>query len=307
MIRLSMGAVALGVALVAAPGLAGASLLDNPGFEVRGAPATITGTFTPALWDTSKVASLNGAVTNDCPLLAAPLGLACGGANGNSVLRVIDSPPQSGENAVRPVFVQQTTVQLPAFAYRFGGEFGIRVQATNGLISPTAASGLPTGQGALNFLETYFAQYTSKAYVEIYAGAVTGANRLARIDVSPSTFSLGDFALGAPNEINTAFAFTTMKEFEGVFTLNATTEVTFRMTVLPDETALPTDIRANFSTDPDVQTVLKSTLRSLVLYADNVFIERTLLEPQPVPAPGALGVFAVALAGLVAVRRRKAA
>ncbi len=306
MTRLSMGAVALGVALVAAPGLAGASLLDNPGFELRGAPATVTGTFTPALWDTSKVASLNGAVTSECSLIAAPLGLACGGANGNSVLRVIDSPSQPGENAVRPVFVQQTTVQLPAFAYRFGGEFGIRVQATSGLISPTAASGLPTGQGELNFLETYFAQYTSKAYVEIYAGAVTDANRLARIDVSPGTFSLGDFALGAPNTGNT-FAFTTMKAFDGIFVLNAKTDVTFRMTVLPDETALPDAIRANFSTDPDVQGVLKSTLRSLVLYADNVFIERTILEPQPVPAPGALGVFAVALAGLVAVRRRKAA
>jgi hypothetical protein len=98
-----------------------------------------------------------------------------------------------------------------------------------------------------------------------------------------------------------------MTVFESVFVLNAPTDVIFRMTVLPDATTLPDDVRDDFSSNSDVQGVLKSTLRTLVLYADNVFLERTRLEPQPVPAPSALGVFAVALAGLVAVRRRKAA
>jgi hypothetical protein len=43
----------------------------------------------------------------------------------------------------------------------------------------------------------------------------------------------------------------------------------------------------------------------VTVYADNLFIERTL-PPEAVPAPGALGLFAVALAGLAAARRRQA-
>jgi hypothetical protein len=168
MIRLTCGAVALGVALAAAPGTASAALLNNPGFEVRGAPSILTGTFATTDWTVSSVGSLNGVVTADCGLQSGALGLACGGRNGQSVLRVIDNPPIGGEaNVVRPVFAEQTVTTLPAAAYRFGGEFAIRVRATNGLLSPTTASGLPTGQGALNFLATYFAQYTSKAYVDI--------------------------------------------------------------------------------------------------------------------------------------------
>lgn len=176
------------------------------------------------------------------------------------------------------------TVALQEGAYRFGGDVAM------------AMWGVAVGDNE------------SEAFLRIYAGEITfgsggapnGASGalLASIDLSPARFATGDFfiTLGATG----AFRGRQFETFEGFFTLDSDSLVTMQLVILPKR-----DSPVTAPPYSDTGNVGRSEASSLTLWADNLFIEATRI--QPVPAPGALGVFAVALAGLALARRRNAA
>lgn len=207
-----------------------------------------------------------------CP---AGFGLGCIG-KGNWVATVNSSLPPGA--LPMPVAMYQT-VDLQAGAYRFGGDFAMSIFTE-----------------AVGDIET-------EAFLRIYAGGITfnsgvptiaGGSLLAAIDLSPGRFDPGDFFSGGAglSPVGSSRQFQT---FDGVFTLANDSLVTMQVVVLPKRTK---PVNPPYSTGDS--GLIRAT--NLTLWADNLFIERTRLEA--VPAPGALAVFAVALAGLVVVRRR---
>lgn len=290
-----MGALALGVALIAAPRAAEANLLLNgsleatvtvkrgsSGFPVPAPPGTPD--FDEVIgfqsWAVSAHNRLGGIAGSACP---AAFGLGCSG-KGNWVATVNSSLPSGA--LPTPVAMYQT-VGLQAGAYRFGGDFAMSIFAV-----------------AVGDIET-------EAFLRIYAGGITfdsfgvptiaGGSVLAAIDLSPGRFDPNDFFIEGMglSPVGKSRRFET---FDEVFTLASDSLVTMQVVILPKRTkpvAMPP------YNDTGSAGLVQAT--NLTLWADNLFIEPTRLEPQPVPAPGALGLFAVALAGLVAVRRRKMA
>jgi len=80
--------------------------------------------------------------------------------------------------------------------------------------------------------------------------------------------------------------------------------VTMRLVVLPRRVSALDPVRCPPASSSDNAAPIEAT--EVTVFADNLFIERTR-PPEAVPAPGALGVFAAALACLVAARRRTTA
>jgi hypothetical protein len=232
-------------------------------------------------WAASAWNGLSGAEGGSCPITVF-------GLNGcilrGNVADIQDSLPAGA--LPRPVALYQT-VELQPGAYRFGGDF------------------------AMSIVNLSLGDNESQAFLRIYQGSIvldgtdprnppigaTGA-LLASIDLSPGQFANTELNL-VHGILNNLLA-RPFETFEGLFEITGTdpVDVTMQLVVLPKRTTPITS--PPYINDPGAARIQATSLR---VYADNLFIERTRL--QPVPAPGALGVFAVALAGLVAVRRRK--
>lgn len=224
-------------------------------------------------WAVSAHNRAGGIEGSTCP---PAFGFGCIG-KGNWVATVNSSLPPGA--LPTPVAMYQT-VDLQAGAYRFGGDFAMSIFAV-----------------AVGDIET-------EALLRIYAGGITfssgvptgaSGSLLASIDLSPGRFDPNDFFITGEglSPLGQSRQFQTFQE---VFLLESDSLVTMQIVVLPK--------RTRTVTTPPYDTGSAGLIQAtnLTLWADNLFIERTRLEA--VPAPGALAVFAVALAGLVAVRRR---
>lgn len=289
--RLSMCAVALGAALLAVPQAAQANFLLNGSLEATVTVGSSAGGFpvpappnTPDFdkriafqhWAASAYNALGGMEGFACP---AAFGAGCSD-KGSYVASMQSDVTASG--LPRPVAMYQT-VDLQAGAYRFGGDVAMAMWA------------VAVGDNE------------SEAFLRIYAGEITfgsggapnGASGalLASIDLSPAQFAMGDFSITLGDG---AFRGRQFETFEGLFTLDSDTLVTMQLVILPKRDSAVT--APPYSNTGEAG---RSQASSLTLWADNFFIEATRI--QPVPAPGALGVFAVALAGLALARRRSAA
>jgi hypothetical protein len=295
--RLTLGVLALGAALVTAPHAAKANFLLNGNFETTITTVLTFGYPTPAPpgapsfdlrtafpnWAASAWNGLGGASGGSCP--TSIFGLPGCVLRGN-VANVQDDVTFSA--LPRPAALYQT-VELQPGAYRFGGDF------------------------ALAMRDIAVGDNQSQAFLRIYQGSIvfdgtdprnppigaTGA-LLASIDLSPAQFANSEFTL--VHGILDNLLARPFETFEGLFEVTGTdpADVTMQLVVLPRRTTAAGPPR--YSSDPESALIQATSLR---VYADNLFIEATRI--QPVPGPGALGVFAVALAGLVAARRRKAA
>jgi hypothetical protein len=172
----------------------------------------------------------------------------------------------------KPVALSQAVTLNPG-AYRFGGEFALFIWEDS--LGPTSV---------IN---------ESNVFLSIFSGvAPFPVTPLGRIDLSPQRFTPADFSITIGS--GPFFKATQFKSFEDVFTVPGSTPVTvtLQLVVLP-------------KVPPGTASDDRLRLSSVFVFADNMFLDRTRIAP--VPAPGALGVFAIAIAGLAAVRRRKAA
>lgn len=289
--RLSLCAVAVGASLLAVPQAAEANFLLNGSLEATVTVGSSAGGFpvpappgTPDFnkriafedWAASAYNALGGMEGFACP---AAFGAGC--SDKGSYVASMQSDATASA-LPRPVAMYQT-VALQAGEYRFGGDVAMAMFA--------AAVG----------------DNESEAFLRIYAGEITfgsggapnGASGalLASIDLSPAQFDTGDFSitLGGTGALRGR----QFETFEEVFTLDSDSLVTMQLVILPKRVSPVT-------APPYIDTGEAGRIEasSLTLWADNLFIEATRI--QPVPAPGALGVFAVALAGLALARRRKA-
>jgi hypothetical protein len=189
---------------------------------------------------------------------------------GSYVALLSDSIPQGV--LPKPVALSQAVTLNPG-AYRFGGEFALFIWEDS--LGPTSV---------IN---------ESEVFLSIFSGvAPFPITPLGRIDLSPQRFTPADFSITIGS--GPFFKATQFKSFEDVFTVPGSTPVTvtLQLVVLP-------------KVPPGTASDDRLRLSSVFVFADNMFLDRTRIAP--VPAPGALGVFAIALAGLAAVRRRKAA
>lgn len=278
-------ALAFGAALLLAPAAAQANVLLNGSFENIVIVGSSAGGFpvpappnTPDYnksigfqhWAASAHNGLDGIDGAACP---AAFGFGCTG-KGNWVATVESALPKWA--LPTPVALYQT-VDLQAGAYRFGGDF------------------------AMSIVNVAVGDIQTEAFLRIYAGGITfdsfgvptiaSGSLLASIDLSPGRFNPADFFIQGQG-LSSSVRARQFQTFEDVFTLASDSLVTMQIVILPKRT------------DPLPPNSNLVWMTSLTLWADNLFIERTRLEP--VPAPGALAVFAVALAGLAAVRRRAA-
>jgi hypothetical protein len=266
MMRSLATALILGCALFAAPQATKANLLSNATFEQVTSNGTAFPQFSPDNWTVSAVNALGGVAAIGCP---AFFGSGCAG-KGNNVTILQDSIPQGV--LPKPVALSQT-VMLDPGAYRFGGEFALFVWQDS--LGPNAV---------IN---------ESNVFLSIFTGvAPFPVTLLGRIDLSPQQFTPADFSITTGS--GPFFRAKPFELFEDVFTISGSAPVAVTMQLVVDPN-LPPNTASND----------RIPLSSVTVYADNMILDRTRIEP--VPAPGALGVFAVALAGLVAARRRKAA
>jgi hypothetical protein len=195
-------------------------------------------------------------------------GSGCNGKGGR-VTVLNDSLPAG--NLPRPVALSQT-VTLDPGDYRFGGEFALFIWEDS--LGPNSV---------IN---------ESNVFLSIFTGVAPSPTLLGRIDLSPQTFTPADFSITTGT--GPFFKVKPFELFEDVFTISGSNPVSVTMQLVVQPKLPP-----GTSSDDRIR------LSSVTVLADNMILGRTLI--QPVPAPGALGVFAVALAGLVLVRRRKGA
>jgi hypothetical protein len=163
-------------------------------------------------------------------------------------------------------------VTLDPGDYRFGGEFALFIWEDS--LGPNSV---------IN---------ESNVFLSIFTGVAPSPTLLGRIDLSPQTFTPADFSITTGT--GPFFKVKPFELFEDVFTISGSNPVSVTMQLVVQPKLPP-----GTSSDDRIR------LSSVTVLADNMILGRTLI--QPVPAPGALGVFAVALAGLVLVRRRKGA
>lgn len=251
--------------LIFGAGGAKANFLINSTFEQVTSNGAQFPQFSPNNWNVSAVNALGGVAAIGCP---AFFGSGCAD-KGNYVTVLQDSIPQGV--LPRPVALSQT-ITLDPGDYRFGGEFALFVwQDAFGTSS------------VLN---------ESNVFLSIFTGvAPFPVTQLGRIDLSPQEFTPAEFSITTGS--GPLFRAKPFAVFEDVFTVAGAVPLAVTMQLVVDP-KLPG------GTDFDDRIPLSS----VTVYADNMFLERTRIEP--VPAPGAFAVFAVALAGLIAVRRRKA-
>ncbi|WP_291299046.1 hypothetical protein [Elioraea sp.] len=263
-----LAACFVSASLIVGAGSAKANFLINSTFE----QVTSTGgqfpQFSPDNWIVSAVNGSGGVVAIACPTF---FGSGCAG-KGNYVTTLQDAIPQGV--LPKPVAFSQTVTLNPG-DYRFGGEVALFVW-----------------QDALG---TSSVLNESNVFLSIFTGvAPFPVTLLGRIDLSPQEFTPADFSITTGS--GPIFRAKPFELFEDVFSVSGTDPivVTMQLVVLPK---LP----------PNTSSDDRFPLSSVTVYADNMFLEATRIEPVPVPAPGALGVFAIALAGLAIARRRKAA
>lgn len=287
----------LAATLALAPAAAQANVLLNGSFENTVIVGSSAGGFPvpapPNIPDYDKTIAFQHWAASAYNRLGGIDGFACPAAfafgcigKGNWVATLNSSLPK--EALPMPVAMYQT-VGLQAGAYRFGGDFAMSMFAA-----------------AVGDNET-------EAFLRIHAGGIAfdsvgvptiaGGSLLAAIDLSPGRFDPSEFFIEGQglSPVGKSRQFQT---FEDVFLLANDSLVTMQIVILPKRTKPVTVPPYN---DTGSAGLILAT--NLTLWADNLFIERTRLPPEPpeaVPAPGALGLFAVALAGLAAARRRSA-
>jgi len=291
--RYAMSVLVLGALLVGVPKLAVANVLLNGDFETTVAvesgssgfpvpPPAGTPDFRKTLgfpgWAASAHNSLAGLGVETCS--STFFGPDCAGRG--TFASLSDVVPAGV--LPRPVAIYQTVQLVPNIVYSFGGDF------------------------ALRFDESALGLITSEAYLRVYLGDIlfsssgvpTGAGGplLGEIDLSPSRFAEDDFTPVSSSIRD--FSVREFEKFESFFQLTGATplDVTMQLVVLA---SVPPNM---FTLSQTAERIKASTLN---VYADDLFINRTNLplQPEPVPAPGALGLFALGFLCLLAARRRK--